>query len=149
MAIEEKPVWQNQAVFGKNKLGSRSTIIIYPDRAQALKQSTSTNPYVQSLNGIWAFSMAANPAKRPKGFEKKDYQPEKWSQIEVPSNWELKGFGTPIYTNVQYPFPADPPKIPDQDNPTGCYRKNLAFRICGKIAPSCCICRGALHFMHG
>ena len=39
----------------------------------------------------------------------------------VPSNWEMHGFGRPIYTNVVYPFPLNPPRVPD-DNPTGCYR---------------------------
>lgn len=45
-------------------------------------------------------------------------------QIHVPSNWECQGFGTPIYTNIIYPFPVTPPVVP-KDNPTGCYTHNF------------------------
>ncbi len=47
-------------------------------------------------------------------------------QIPVPSNWELEGYGTPIYTNFIYPIPLDPPRVPREDNPTGCYRTSFA-----------------------
>jgi beta-galactosidase len=47
-----------------------------------------------------------------------NYFPQNWT---VPSNWQLHGFDTPIYTNVTYPFPLDPPFVPTE-NPTGCYR---------------------------
>ncbi len=43
-------------------------------------------------------------------------------QLPVPSNWECHGHGTPIYTNFVYPIPLDPPFVPQEDNPTGCYR---------------------------
>jgi beta-galactosidase len=45
-------------------------------------------------------------------------------QITVPGNWECQGYGIPIYTNFQYPFPLDPPFVPT-DNPTGCYRRHF------------------------
>lgn len=53
--------------------------------------------------------------------------PNEWTEINVPGNWELQGFDIPRYTNVQYPFqPAEPPFIPADDNPTGCYRLEFA-----------------------
>jgi beta-galactosidase/beta-glucuronidase len=63
------------------------------------------------------------------------------SQIEVPSNWEMEGHGTPIYTNFQYPWPITAPYVP-AENPTGCYRRwfevPAAFkdRRCGTTCPA-------------
>lgn len=61
------------------------------------------------------------------GFEAAAYVDSGWQAIQVPSCWELQGHGYPIYTNVQYPFPMDPPRVPLEDNPTGCYR--LRFTV--------------------
>lgn len=72
----------------------------------------------------WAFQLYANPSNVPEGFHADDFQPDDWSKVIVPSNWELCGFGIPIYTNVVYPIPVDPPFVP-RDNPTGCYRKDF------------------------
>ena len=53
-----------------------------------------------------------------------DYNDSGWDEIEVPSNWQMKGYGTPIYTNIRHPFPAEPPFI-KRDNPTGSYRRGF------------------------
>lgn len=71
-----------------------------------------------SLNGSWHFRLSPR-ADRPADFVAEDYDAGKWDSIEVPSH-----FGTPIYTNVQYPFPIDPPHVPDE-NPTGDYRRHV------------------------
>ena len=81
----------------------------------------SDSPWFKSLNGSWKFNFAAKPADRPVDFYRTDYDTSKWADIEVPSNWEMKGYGTPIYTNTNYPFPANPPYIPHDDNPVGSY----------------------------
>ena len=49
----------------------------------------------------------------------------KWQSIVVPSNWQLKGYDKPIYCNVKYPFPVNPPIVPSE-NPTGCYRTTFS-----------------------
>ena len=77
---------------------------------------------VRLLDGFWQFSF----------FDKPDDVPEKWlvedldccAPIIVPGNWQLQGYDKPIYTNVKYPFPVNPPKVP-VDNPTGCYSLNF------------------------
>jgi len=79
------------------------------------------------LNGSWKFNWVRKPAERPVDFFTTTYNDSSWKQIDVPSNWELKGFGVPIYTDVEYPFPSDPPYIPMDYNPVGSYRK--AFDI--------------------
>ncbi|MDO4784147.1 MAG: glycoside hydrolase family 2 TIM barrel-domain containing protein [Propionibacteriaceae bacterium] len=78
----------------------------------------------RSLNGTWEFRLFSSPAE---AFADDDDTP--WEQIEVPSHWVLppnSGRGNPIYTNISYPIPFDPPFVPD-DNPTGDYR--LAFDL--------------------
>jgi beta-galactosidase len=61
-------------------------------------------------------------ANRQKDFYKTGLNDSKWNNIAVPSNWEVKGFGIPIYTNIIYPHPKNPPFI-GEDNPVGTYRK--------------------------
>ena len=60
----------------------------------------------------------------PSDFYKEDYSTDHWADISVPSHWQLKGYGKPHYTNVQYPFPVEPPYIPSE-NPTGSYSRTF------------------------
>ena len=127
MAKATVPDWQNPKVFKRNKLPSRFTAVYYPSKARALQGVRESSPLCKSLNGDWDFYLAASPSARPASFEKPAFKTNRWSRIEVPSNWELQGFGVPIYTNKNYPFPATPPKVPEDDNPTGCYRKKFSL----------------------
>jgi beta-galactosidase len=61
----------------------------------------------------------------PTDFYKTSFNTVNWKEIRVPSNWELKGYGIPIYTNITYPFPKNPPYINHSDNPLGSYRRNF------------------------
>ncbi|ONI86487.1 beta-galactosidase [Actinosynnema sp. ALI-1.44] len=79
-----------------------------------------------SLNGDWRFHLSPTPADAPAGIERDTFDDSGWSTSAVPSNWQMHGFGKPAYTNVQYPFPVDPPHVPS-DNPTGDYR--LTFDV--------------------
>ena len=95
------------------------------------KESTST--FYQSLNGNWKFNWVKQPSERPVDFYKKDYDVSSWKEIPVPSNWEMLGYGTPIYTNYTYPFKNNPPLIQSQrgytnekePNPVGSYRRSF------------------------
>ncbi|KAL8529235.1 hypothetical protein ACS0TY_006603 [Phlomoides rotata] len=78
-------------------------------------------PFVKSLSGNWKFFLASSPSDAPSEFYDSSFQDSSWNTIPVPSNWQMHGFDRPIYTNVVYPFPLNPPKVPE-DNPTGCYR---------------------------
>ncbi|KAL3622626.1 hypothetical protein CASFOL_034037 [Castilleja foliolosa] len=78
-------------------------------------------PFVKSLSGNWKFFLASSPNNTPLEFHDISFQDSSWATIPVPSNWQMHGFDVPIYTNVVYPFPLNPPKVPE-DNPTGCYR---------------------------
>ncbi|QQE11286.1 DUF4981 domain-containing protein [Planctomycetota bacterium] len=89
------------------------------------------------LNGEWKFSWSANPDERPEGFYAASYDVSEWDIINVPSNWQLEGYGVPIYTNRIYPFAVDPPRVMGEveegwtkaklPNPVGCYKKTFVL----------------------
>ena len=80
----------------------------------------------QCLNGDWKFKWVDSPSKAPADFYKEDYDVSSWGTIKVPANWELNGYGTPIYVNVDNEFrPNEPPFAPTVDNPVGCYVKEF------------------------
>jgi beta-galactosidase len=63
-------------------------------------------------------------AEAPEDFAQDAWDFSDWSVIPVLANWELEGFGTPIYVNIQYPFsPVDPPRVPDEGNAEGSYHR--------------------------
>jgi beta-galactosidase len=126
--------WENQYVVEINKIAARATFQHFDSKQAALKGDIFTSPFYQSLNGQWKFHWSENPAKRPANFYKKKYNDSKWKTIPVPSNWQLEGYGIPIYVNHPYEF-ADkrapitemkdgpkPPQIPHDYNPVGSYR---------------------------
>lgn len=80
-----------------------------------------------SLNGSWKFYYADNPDGIPANFFEQGFSTKKWSNIEVPSNWEMQGFGQPLFRNVPSPFPANPPYVPHDLNPTGAYRRDFTI----------------------
>ncbi|HEY9292587.1 MAG TPA: glycoside hydrolase family 2 TIM barrel-domain containing protein [Microlunatus sp.] len=75
----------------------------------------------QSLNGDWRFRLSPSLPTAPTGIEVEDYDDSAWDTLAVPSSWPMHGHGAPAYTNVQYPFPLDPPFPPDE-NPIGDHR---------------------------
>lgn len=84
---------------------------------------TSSAP-VLSLNGRWAFRLSER-AEGPLDFIAAGFDDGAWSRLPVPSHWQLHGYGAPAYTNVVFPFPVEPPHVPDE-NPTGDYRQVFA-----------------------
>lgn len=98
--------------------------IMYPfDKVQdAIRNDPRCSPYIVFLNGKWKFHYSPDPGSRPVDFYKDEYSTESWDEILVPGNWELQGFGQPIYLDEEYPFPPDPPKVPEE-NPVGSYKR--------------------------
>ena len=80
-----------------------------------------------SLNGKWKFFWCDTPAGIPDNFFEENYPDKKWGLIEVPSNWEMQGYGDKLFRNVSAPFQANPPYAPKEYNPTGLYRRT--FRL--------------------
>ncbi|MBD0835247.1 glycoside hydrolase family 2 TIM barrel-domain containing protein [Aestuariibaculum suncheonense] len=122
------PVTENPEITEMNKLDARSSF--FPYRSMELAKSndlTSAENYLL-LNGIWQFNYSESPESRPVDFYKNSYDTSNWSAIKVPGNWEVEGFGVPIYVNASYPFAkgqASPPDIPDGHNPVGAYKRDF------------------------
>ena len=119
-AEEVRPYWEQPEVFAINKLPSRATLTPYATAEAALERGESS--LTRSIGGEWKFCWTATPAERPESFWATEYDDTTWGTMPVPGNWEVEGYGVPIYTNVTYPYPLNPPFIPHEDNPTGCYR---------------------------
>ncbi len=127
------PDWENPSVVQRNRLPVRATFVPYPDEETARTCRPEDSPYRLSLNGLWKFRWSPNPWTRPADFFRPEYHVEKWDTIQVPSNWQLEGYGVPIYTSSQYPFRIDPPRVtrePPKEwtshqnrNPVGSYRR--------------------------
>ena len=81
----------------------------------------------QLLNGQWKFCFAPTPEGIPTNFFEEKFSDAKWANIEVPSNWEMQGFGDPMFRNVSSPFKANPPYVPRDYNPTGAYRTSFTL----------------------
>jgi beta-galactosidase len=121
------PDWENPAVFSRNTEPPHATYIPYDTTDDALENNSVRSPYYQSLDGFWKFKWVPKPADRPLDFYKEDYDVSQWENFPVPSNWEFKGYGQPIYLDEANAFKGDPPKVPLDNNPVGSYRRN--FRI--------------------
>lgn len=111
-------------MFELNKEKPGATFMLFNKKEDVLEDDYSRSPYYQSLNGSRKFTYVDKHADRVKDFYRTDLNDGAWSNIPVPSNWELKGFGIPIYTNITYPHPRNPPFI-GENNPVGTYRKQF------------------------
>jgi len=120
--------WENSEIFGINKEEAHNTAIPFDNLEQLIKGEFSTSSFYKSLNGNWKFSWSPKPASRPVRFYQPDFNVSKWDEIQVPGNWQMQGYGVPIYVNVKYPFvKVDPPNIPNDNNPVGSYRKKFTI----------------------
>ncbi|SPN98631.1 related to beta-galactosidase/beta-glucuronidase [Cephalotrichum gorgonifer] len=113
---ETKPDWNNPLVIHRNTLPTRAHFFSYTDEDKALARDREQSEY-HSLNGVWQFRHDASPLEAPT-WESQD--PLTWDSVKVPGMWQLQGYGRPLYTNVNYPFPVDPPHVP-VINQTGSY----------------------------
>ena len=114
--------WENPAVIGDNKLPPHATLIPFSSVDEALHGS-GVSPWRRTLNGPWKFHWVKKPSERPQGFFRPDFDDRAWKEIPVPSDWQTQGFGTPIYSNITYPFPNNPPYIDHSNNPVGSAQK--------------------------
>ncbi|MBE6266480.1 MAG: beta-galactosidase [Prevotella ruminicola] len=115
--------WENPSVLSINKLPYHVTLQL-PSKWKECKE-------IVSLDGQWQFHWSRNPEERPADFYREDYDVSKWDKITVPGNWQTQGYGTPIYTNIEYPFVRNRPSVttePPSDwtayenrNPVGSY----------------------------
>lgn len=106
----ELNAWNDVNVYEINKVYPRTNVIPVGEE------------WSRCINGNWNFNWVEHPDQAPQDFYKMDFDASGWKTIKVPANWELNGYGTPIYVNVDNEFrPNEPPYAPTVDNPVGCY----------------------------
>lgn len=127
----------NPKLIDINKQKARCSFFSYSNSADALKaDNNQKGSNYLLLNGTWKFHYAENFHERPMDkFYEMDFNASAWSDIKVPGNWEVQGFGYPIYVNTTYEFTSpghapywdkpNPPLVPEEFNPTGTYRKEF------------------------
>lgn len=128
--------WENPEVFTVNTEPPHCTLMPFADAQSALADDDEQSPFYKSLNGDWKFRWSSRPSNRPVDFYRPACDISRWDEIPVPSNWQLQGYGVPIYTNVPYPFKPNPPFIMNDNppdfttakypNPVGSYRTDFA-----------------------
>lgn len=129
---QQKNDWENISVLEINREQARADFVPFATSEQALNGDRNKSPWYISLNGDWKFNWVKHPDERPQDFYRTDYNDSAWKTIPVPSNWEMQGYGTPIYVSAGYPFKIDPPRVmgePKENytafterNPVGSYR---------------------------
>ncbi|KAI0542011.1 intracellular beta-galactosidase BgaD [Xylaria digitata] len=116
------PDWNNLKVIHRNTLPPRSHFHLYNSEEDALSGDVNNKSRAALLSGTWGFHLSTSPFKGPRDFYKPDFDHSDWKLIQVPGMWQCQGFGKgPQYTNVNYPFPVDPPHVPYDDNECGRY----------------------------
>jgi beta-galactosidase len=116
---------ENTKVFELNQEEGHTPLVSYQSVNEALANRRNMSAGYLSLNGRWKFHFADTPEGTPEGFFTENYNDSKWDTIHVPSNWEMQGYGDPLFRNVKTPFPPNPPYIPKEYNPTGSYRRTF------------------------
>ncbi|MDM2749476.1 beta-galactosidase [Citrobacter sp. Cs237] len=121
-AVLARRDWENPGVTQLNRLEAHPPFSSWRSAEDA--RDNTRSPQLRSLNGDWKFAWFASPEAVPESWRLND--PENADTIPVPSNWQMYGYDAPIYTNVTYPIPVNPPYVP-AENATGCY--SLTFDI--------------------
>ena len=117
-----QPSWEMPRFTGLNKLPPRAALTPFPSAEEARRGAPEDSPWRQSLDGVWQFKLKQHPA----AVTWEAVAAEDWASLAVPGVWTMQGYGGPHYTNVQMPFPHEPPHVP-AENPTGIYRRTFTL----------------------
>lgn len=123
IAQESRPDWENPNIITINTEDPHASFYHFNDSSLQTPFNELSN--YQSLNGTWKFHWSPKPSERPEGFYGENYDVSDWDNIDVPSDWQMRGYGYPIYTNIEYPFPKNAPFIPHDNNPVGSYKRKF------------------------
>ena len=110
-AYEPNPDWENPQNLSQGREASRAFFVPFANREEALRGRRQDSSLVMSLNGNWKFKWVPRPDLRPLDFYRPETDVSDWDEIDVPSNWQMRGYGTPIYSNQKYTFVRDWPRV--------------------------------------
>lgn len=118
--------WENPSLLHRNRREPHAAAIPFASEKSSLGLDRSQSPFFKILNGSWRFAYSATLADVPHEFFAASLDDENWAAMPVPGCWQLHGYGIPNYTNVNYPFPVEPPYVPTE-NPIGLYRTTFSL----------------------
>ena len=118
--------YENLSVLHENTMPARAYYIPASKRMDNLMEHREESDRMQLLNGTWKFQYFTSIYNIKDSFFEKNYDTENFDEIQVPSVWQMAGYDTHQYTNIRYPFPFDPPYVP-QDIPCGAYVHNFEY----------------------
>ncbi len=118
--------YENLSVLHENTMPARAYFIPASKRMDNLVEHREESDRMQLLNGTWKFQYFNSIYDVQEPFFEKDYDTENFDEIQVPSVWQMAGYDTHQYTNIRYPFPFDPPYVP-QDIPCGTYAHTFVY----------------------
>lgn len=118
--------YENLSVLHENTMPARAYYIPASKRMDNLVEHREESDRMQLLNGTWKFQYFNSIYDIQDSFFEKNYNTENFDEIQVPSVWQMAGYDTHQYTNIRYPFPFDPPYVP-QDIPCGAYVHNFEY----------------------
>ncbi len=118
--------YENLSVLHENTMPARAYYIPASKRMDSLVEHREESDRMQLLNGTWKFQYFNSIYDIQDSFFEKNYDTENFDEIQVPSVWQMAGYDTHQYTNIRYPFPFDPPYVP-QDIPCGAYVHNFEY----------------------
>ena len=118
--------YENLSVLHENTMPARAYYIPASKRMDHLVEHREESDRMQLLNGTWKFQYFNSIYDVQEPFFEKDYDTENFDEIQVPSVWQMAGYDTHQYTNIRYPFPFDPPYVP-QDIPCGAYAHTFVY----------------------
>lgn len=113
--------WENPELFQINREKAHAYFYPFSSVENALRNDISQETYIKNLNGNWQFKYLNSAENRDDHFYKSDYNASDWDKIPVPGNWEMYGYGYPIYVSAGYPFKRNPPFIDASQNAIGLY----------------------------
>ncbi len=119
--------YENVNVLHENTMPPRAYYIPASLRMDTLVEKREDSDRFQLLNGDWRFSFYASIYELKDAFYETDFDISSFDCIKVPGTWQMAGYDTHQYTNIRYPFPFDPPYVP-QDNPCGAYIKDFDYQ---------------------
>jgi beta-galactosidase len=113
---------ENPSLVEENQEPPHVPYIPFESAQQAIAGVWGESPYYLSLNGTWKFHWSKSPINSPEDFHGNEFDPSNWGDIQVPGTWQMQGYDYYIYRNIPMEFaPYDPPNVPIEFNPTGCY----------------------------
>ena len=124
-----QPFWLNERISEDNRLPMHASYFVFENEQLAKKGDWKLSANYLNLNGVWKFKWVEKPDDLPQNFESTGFDDAGWDKFQIPSTWEVNGYGYPIYVNVGYEFQnimkPNPPIVPLSYDPTGVYRREI------------------------